>query len=699
MRTLLVDNYDSYTYNLFQLIADVNGAEPTVLRNDDPRLWQADLARFDNVVISPGPGRPDRTRDFGGSARVIAESPVPVLGVCLGHQGIAALTGGTVRPAPKARHGYLTKVRHDGGGLFQGLPQEFLAVRYHSLAVAEPLPPHLEASAWAEDGVLMALRHRARPLWGVQFHPESIASEHGATLLDNFRRLTIERAPERLPEPLPHQARRRVPVQQNYRLHVRTIDREVDTETAFAALFADSPRAFWLDSARVEKGLSRFSFLGDGSGPLSELVTYRVDDGKVTVSGPGQVKRREAGSIFDYLQRELGRRRFDCPALPFDFATGYVGWFGYELKADCGSPNRHTVATPSAAWLFADRLLVVDHAERHTYLLALSGLGPDSADGAICWLDETAARLAEVPGTVQPARRLSNGPLDDSALAPYLLRDREQYLDDVQACRAQLLAGESYEICLTNTVRIDRSGEKESGLGFYRRLRRQNPAPYAAFLRLAGLEVACSSPERFLKIDKIGTVETKPIKGTVRRGWTPEEDAELRDSLGTSEKTFAENLMIVDLLRNDLGRVCEVGSVYVPKLMAVESYATVHQLVSTIRGTLRPDADAIECVRACFPGGSMTGAPKLRTMEIIDGLETEARGVYSGAIGFLGLDGTADLNIVIRTAVLTDTEWQVGAGGAIVLDSDPVEEYQEMVLKAMASLQAHPIFGPPEREL
>ncbi|WP_347813357.1 aminodeoxychorismate/anthranilate synthase component II [Actinomadura sp. KC216] len=192
IKTLIIDNYDSYTYNLFQLIAEVNGVEPAVVRNDEA-CADLDLGAFDNVVVSPGPGHPSRARDFGGAAALIARTDVPLLGVCLGHQGIGAGEGGVVSPAPWPRHGHLSTIRHDGSDLFAGVPQGFTAVRYHSFRLLEPLPPTLEATAWAEDGVLMALRHRTRPLWGVQFHPESVLTEHGHRLLANFRDLTARR--------------------------------------------------------------------------------------------------------------------------------------------------------------------------------------------------------------------------------------------------------------------------------------------------------------------------------------------------------------------------------------------------------------------------------------------------------------------------------------------------------------------------
>jgi para-aminobenzoate synthetase len=687
VKTLLIDNYDSFTYNLFQLLAEVNGEEPLVVRNDEASWAELSAQDFDNVVISPGPGRPDREEDFGVCADAIRRSAAPLLGVCLGHQGIGSLYGAQVVPAPEPVHGRLSAVLHDDAPLFAGIPREFQVVRYHSLCVEQPLPDQLRGIAWTSNGVLMAVEHRERPLWGVQFHPESLCTDHGRRLLENFRDLSASRR-DRQGHPRPDKCRSNetgtlsirpfegVPVGPSRQLRVERIDTLVDPERAFVSLYGESKNAFWLDSSRAGEG-ARFSFMGDDSGPLGATISYDVDDGEVKVERDGKVELHQE-SIFDYLARELDRPAPDMPELPFDFGCGFAGWLGYELKADCGGDAAHDSPLPDAAFVFAGRMIAFDHAERCIYLICLAESG--EAIEAQGWIAETGARLAALP------------PLDDVPDAPAkeeadlcLARPHGRYLDEIAECKRLLAEGETYEVCLTNSVLADCPAEP---LALYRTLRRVNPAPFSSFMRFGDVAVLSSSPERFLRVDRDRWVEAKPIKGTSRRGETPAEDVRLAECLRGDEKNRAENLMIADLLRNDLGAVCEVGTVHVPDLMRVESYETVHQLVTTVRGLLRQELRPVDCIRACFPPGSMTGAPKLRTMRIIDELEGTARGVYSGAVGYLGLGGACDLSVAIRTIVCDGGSIGIGAGGAIVMQSDPEDEYEEMLLKASAATRA-----------
>jgi len=663
MRTLLIDNYDSFTYNLYQLLGEVNGTPPTVVRNDVE--WaKIPLHMFDGIVVSPGPGSPDRARDFGVSADAILHSGLPVLGVCLGHQGICHLFGGRVTHAPSPMHGRVSAVRHTGDGVFAGLPSPFNVVRYHSLAVTD-LPDDLEEVAWTEDGVVMGVRHRTKPIWGVQFHPESISSEHGRELLANFRDLALRHGNKT----------------QGYRVHVRTLDTAPDAEAAYSALFSGGQHSFWLDSSSVIDGLSRFSFLGDGSGPLAEYLTYRVGSGSVTVQRAGLEPEVVEQPFFDYLDEQLRTRTVPKPpGLPFDFNLGYVGYLGYELKGETGGSPTYTAAEPDAALLFADRMVAIDHVENRAYLLSLTEGDP--------WLDTASALLRGLPTRPDSSseKPVLVGMTSPSAAGFVELRhERDAYLKRVHECLEEIYHGESYEICLTNHVRLHR---RVDPLTTYRELRRISPVPYGALLDFPDVALLSASPERFMTIGTDRVVESKPIKGTRPRGATPAEDAEIRQGLLDNEKDRAENLMIVDLIRNDLNVVAEVGSVHVPRLFHVETYAPVHQLVSTIRGTLRPDASVVDCVRAAFPGGSMTGAPKLRTLEIIDRLEEGPRGAYSGAIGWFSLCGATDLNIVIRTLVVTDDQVTFGVGGAIIALSDPVDEFEETVVKSRAMVTA-----------
>lgn len=647
MKILLIDNYDSFSFNLYQLLAIINGEPPVVVKNDET-TW-ADLASssFDRIVISPGPGRPDRTADFGISRDAIAYAKVPLLGVCLGHQGIGVAHGARVVPAPEIVHGRTSTIYHESDSLFDGIPRQFRAVRYHSLALDPALSPSLEAIAWTEDGQVMAIRHRTRPLVGVQFHPESIATEHGHRLLENFLEPTTPGESRRTSPKIRGGVNLR-PDRVTSPSHVcrfRRLDRWIDPERTFLALLAQSPSAFWLDSSLVTDG-ARFSFMGDGSGPLARRITCS-----------------DRGRVFDNLGDELARARIAPPDLPFDFHGGFIGYLAYDT---------------GASFVFADRFIAFDHHQRCVYLLCLSPQG-DLA-GANRWLDDTARHLDTIAATPLPPPPSLHVAADFVAS-----RDDEQYLRDIAHCQAEIRAGESYQLCLTRSLRARATVD---ALALHRILRRQNPAPYAAFLRLPEASVVCASPERFLKIDRHRDIESRPIKGTAPRGETTAADSALRKALAHSEKDRAENLMIVDLVRNDLGAVCAPGTITVPALSEIETYATVHQMVSTIRGHLREDADPIDAIRHAFPPGSMTGAPKHRTLHILDHLEREPRGIYSGAIGYLSASGPIDLNVVIRTAIITENAITIGTGGAITALSDPAAELSEAHLKTQALLGA-----------
>ncbi|RUQ14516.1 aminodeoxychorismate synthase components I/II [Corynebacterium genitalium] len=608
---LLVDNYDSYTFNLAHLVAQAAGREPLVV----PAGEAADLPQrvrageFSHVVISPGPGTPEREEDFGASRRVIeaaADADIPLLGVCLGHQGLAMLAGAAVTRAPEPRHGFVSTVTHSGEGIFAGIPQDFEVVRYHSLHVDEV--PGITVHARSEDGVIQALKVDGLNHWGVQFHPESVLTQHGAAIMRNFLG--------------------------GWRLLHREVPGVLDCQRVFNAIRCDGNDAFFLDSADAR---GRFSILGDTAGTLSRSMSYSLDD----------------GNVLDTLDAELSTPVVDAPDLPF--TGGWIGYLGYEC-AQLTMPItlRHHSPYPDAYFVRPQSFIVYDHQAETAHLCALAG---DGDTGLLDRLEQSLKGAEGAGGTSIGEGSWSN----------------PDYLGSIERAQELLRAGESYEVCLTDTFTAEATGD------IYPSLREHNPAPYAAHLIFDGVEVASASPERFLTV-RGREVEAKPIKGTI----AADQDPALLDDA----KTRAENLMIVDLLRNDLSRVCEPGTVRVPGLMQVESYATVHQLVSTIIGHLREGHTAVDAVRATFPPGSMTGAPKLRTCEIIDRLETSPRGVYSGALGYFGFDGQADLSVVIRTAVRAGDTITVGAGGAIVLASDPESELAERNLKAQSVLGA-----------
>jgi len=697
MRCLLIDNYDSFTWNLADLIGRAFGEAPIVVRNDEDD-WDGLRARhrFDCVVISPGPGSVTREADVHVSRQAIARSGLPLLGVCLGFQGIAHAHGGRIVHAPVPFHGRASAVHHDGSDLFAGLPTPFEAIRYHSLIVASPLPPELVATAHADPGLIMALRHRRLPQWGVQFHPESILTEHGIDLIATFRELShrhhrrafasLAASPAAVPaelkpaESTPAGPRPAEPADigpaspvRALRMIARPLESAGDPEAVFSSLFAGRANAFWLDSQVALDDSAGCSFMGAVDD--ADVLAYRLDDDDAGLSrGQGllaDIERELEGIAIEEDMAEPGKR------LPFDFRGGLVGFLGYEMKALFDGDRGDGNPGPDALWMRVRRFLAFDHATARAWALALAF--EDETVAAEAWIDSVAAAAAQARGDDRPVPSQGLQGLEvDMDLG------REDYLAAIDECRRAIVDGETYQVCLTNHFRFRAALDPYA---LYRQMRRGNAAPFGAFLRTRGISVLSTSPERFLRVDRGGRIQTKPIKGTARRSEDPQLDARYARELAESVKDRAENLMIVDLMRNDLNRVSVAGTVEVPELRVVESYRTVHQLVSTVESQLRPDCSLIDLVRATFPGGSISGAPKKRTMEIIDRLERSPRGVYCGSIGYLGYNRVADLNIGIRTLSYDGETVAFGAGGAITYLSDAEAEFQEVLLKAEAVLR------------
>jgi para-aminobenzoate synthetase component 1 len=407
--------------------------------------------------------------------------------------------------------------------------------------------------------------------------------------------------------------------------------------------------------------------------------------------------RAHEGDALDAVRSLLPERRAPTPGLP-PFQGGAAGYLGYDWGAvleRLPAPRYDDLGIPDVVLGLYDWVLAWDHEAGRAWLISTGILGhdPDARARRVHALLSTRpivekpAPIAGVAGERAPSYAVADG----VAPASVELRSsftREAYLAAVQRVRDYIFAGDIFQANLSQRLEAPLT---EPPWTLYRRLRALNPAPFAAYVDFEDVTVLSASPERFLKVAPDGAVETRPIKGTSPRGVSPEHDAALGLALTESAKDRAENLMIVDLLRNDLSRVCAPGSVRVPELFALENYATVHHLVSTVVGQLGTGRDAIDLIRASFPGGSITGAPKVRAMEIIAELEPSRRGVYCGSIGYLSLTSAVDLSIVIRTYLVS----RVGAprvyfsvGGGIVADSDPDAEYRETLDKARALIAA-----------
>jgi para-aminobenzoate synthetase component 1 len=460
-----------------------------------------------------------------------------------------------------------------------------------------------------------------------------------------------------------------------------------DPVQAFESL-QGRPYSFFLDSGMDQERLGRYSIMSS-----DPFLVFKSKGDLVSVWQEGVWSEFRANP-FDVLKDLHGCYQIPVhPEVPV--AAGAFGYLAYDLGWQLEKLPQQAeddLDTPDCYLGFYDRLVVFDHLAGRAYLTStgLPESGDDAGTRAEQRLGELEALLLraspEPPARPEAACLLVQDTGTKSSTEFQITGhfDRVSYRRAVQQCKDYIAAGDIFEVNLTQRFACPIS---TTPWQLYCKLRRINPAPFAAYLNYPELTVASASPERFLQV-RGGQVETRPIKGTRRRGRDPLEDASLRQDLVSSEKDRAELVMIIDLERNDIGRVCRFGSVHVPELICLEQYPTVWHLVSTIRGTLEAGKDVSDLLKASFPGGSITGAPKIRAMEIIEEVEPVKRGVYTGSIGYLGFDGRSDLNIVIRTFVIKDQVAYFHAGGAIVSDSDPDAEYWETIYKARALMQA-----------
>ena len=415
------------------------------------------------------------------------------------------------------------------------------------------------------------------------------------------------------------------------------------------ALCGDSDAAFWLDSG--PDATTGMSYIG-----LASSVVTEFDD-----------------PVLDWLRESLAAESIDTSDVPRGFTLGWVGWLGYELRAETmGTPVARPSRYPDAAWLRIERAIAFDHSTRVVTAMALDDIEGWHADVRTALA--AGGRSGTPPAPVERARPVASWAYTD-----------EQYLEMIAASQKAIVSGDAYLLCLTTEVTVAVSPDP---VATYLALRESSPTHHGALLRAGSVSLLSASPEQFLTVSPAGVVTTSPIKGTRPRGSTRARDWRLRAELSDSVKERAENVMIVDLMRNDIGRVSASGTVRVDRLLDVESYAQVHQLVSTVSGVLSEGLTGIDAIKACFPAGSMTGAPKLSATMILDRLEQRSRGIYAGVFGYVGFDGALDLAMVIRSIIIDSNGSTVGTGGGITALSVPEDELAETKLKAAALLAA-----------
>ncbi len=468
----------------------------------------------------------------------------------------------------------------------------------------------------------------------------------------------------------------------------RTIPADLETPVSAYLKVARGNYSFLLESVQGSESLGRYSFIG-----TTPSTILRLENGTVTRMQDGESSTCTYTEPLELLEEELAKTDLAVvPGLP-RFQGGAVGYLSYEtvryFEPRVPLPSANTLPVPEAIFMFTDSLIMFDHVKHSLTIIAYvspHGDVRENYQNAVAAIDETNARLRNTVPTVR-------GHGDSGAAVPSMTEAQHHAM--VQTAKEYIAAGDIIQSVLG--LRWSRPLGVHP-YSVYRALRMVNPSPYMYYLDLGDMQIVGASPEMLVRVEG-SHVTTRPIAGTRRRGTTPEEDAALGEELLASEKERAEHIMLVDLGRNDLGRVCRPGSVHVPTLMVVEEFSHVMHIVSQVEGDLLPDKTAFDALRSCFPAGTLSGAPKVRAMEIISELEGTTRGPYGGAVGYFDYSGNMDMAITIRTMTVQNNIAYIQAGGGIVADSDPGEEYQEVCNKAASTMRAIDVAEEMERDL
>ncbi|KAG8834264.1 Protein phosphatase PP2A regulatory subunit B [Serendipita sp. 399] len=744
---LFIDSYDSFTHNLVALCRQsLPGAQVHIIRNDalDIHTLLPHLASFSAIIVGPGPGSPLNPSDIGivnEIWKVANQHILPVFGVCLGLQSLAISFGAQLKRLPEVKHGQISTVHHTGTDLFK-LIGDVEAVRYHSLHVTiNEENDQLRELAWARDGkengkVIMAISHRTKPFWAVQYHPESVKTKGGGIeVMHNFWKLarmwSLTR--NRTPRPWSFSTENLVgpswpflcisrnilstSKQSPNLVQTRVVSLSPHTVLAIAELFGSEtePQPFVLLESAAAPG--RYTIIGvlDSS---SLQITYHLGDEYVFLTEGGKTRHEplRTHDIWTWTSDYMQRNRSIGGHESIPFWGGLVGYLSYELGCDhvTAVPTRSSSLRkhPDLNLVFVERSVVIDNFAQKSYIQTIK-----QNDDA--WLEETAHVLTN-QSNLRTDMIASSNSKRAAATASISYPDKSTYLSRIDIAKEHLAVGNSYELCLTAQTRVSLSLSKarandRSSWDMYKHLRSVNPAPYSAYIRLHPTTVLSSSPERFLSFTRPpeSRCQLRPIKGTLRKGPNIAR-ADAERGLAGNIKEVAENLMIVDLIRHDLHGVLG-ENVNVTQLCGIEEYETVWQMVSVIEGKPSPPSlsnspsrleenEQVDLgwkvLRHSLPPGSMTGAPKKRSVEILRELEGGPRGVYSGVLGYWDVGGGGDWSVVIRSCFKLDPligatvhvdegheEWSLGAGGAITALSDRESEWEEMLLKLQSVLR------------